>query len=134
MAKSKGNGRLLPRGGFFSLPHAVIDGEKYARLSGWSIRLLVDLCRQYNGHNNGDLCAAWSVMRKRGWRSPGTLHSATRELLEAGFIEQTQQGGRHRPNLYALTWHPIDECKDSATRMHKLDVKPTRTASGLWHD
>ena len=133
MAKSNGKGRLLPNGRFLSIPHAVTDTEKFARLSSWSIRLLVDLCRQYNGHNNGDLCSAWSVMKKRGWRSRGTLNRSIQELLEFGFIELTRQGGRNQPNLYALSWHAVDECKDGA-RMHKLDVKPTRTASGLWHD
>jgi len=31
-----------------------------------------DLGRQYNGKNNGDLCATWSMMAKRGWSSRST--------------------------------------------------------------
>ena len=134
MAKSNGKSRLLPNGRFLSIPHAVVDTAKFRNLSPWAVHLLVDLTRQHNGFNNGSLAALWSQMKERGWKSKGTLHRATLELVEAGFIEQTQQGGRHRPNLYALTWHPIDEIKDSTTRTHKLDVRPTKRASGLWHD
>lgn len=87
------------------------------------MKLLVDVASQFNGKNNGDLTAAWSVMRDRGWKSPGTLHKALRALLNAGLIQETRSGGRHRCTLYAVTWRGIDECKG------KLDVNPTVTPS-----
>ena len=53
------------------------------------------------------------------------------ELEAAGFIEKTRHGSKRICNLYAITWHPIDECKTKGG-MSKLDVGPTRTPSNKW--
>ena len=127
MGRKKATGRR-ERGTFFGLPHAVMDSPNYTQLSSKGVRLLNDLGRQFNGSNNGDLCAAWSVMEKRGWKSRSTLHYAIQELLHFEFVTQTRQGGRHKCSLYALTWLAIDECKG------KLDVNETNVASGKWKE
>ncbi|MHA7809378.1 MAG: hypothetical protein ACX933_06200 [Marinobacter adhaerens] len=111
---------------FLNIPHEVLKSDSYCRQDGWTAKLLVDVAGQYNGFNNGDLSAAWTIMRKKGWRSKGTLHKALTNLLEAGLIEQTRQGGKNRCSLYAVTWKVIDECKG------KLDIKPTKAPSGKW--
>lgn len=120
--------RNTSSGTFFGLPHAVMDCQNFVRLSSGATKLLLDLGRQYNGKNNGNLCAAYSVMRKRGWKSSGSLQNAKDELHHYGFIELTQIGGRNRPNLYALTWHPINEIKG------KPDISETGVASRLWQE
>ena len=108
--------------GFFHLHWPLLDCEDFISLKGNSIKLLVDLGRQYNGHNNGDLCASLSVMKKRGWNSNQQLTKALKELLERNLIVQTKQGGLNMgPNLYAITWQPINECQG------KLDMGPTTT-------
>lgn len=119
---------------YAGLPHAVLKTRKYASLSAWAVKLLVDITAQYTGSNNGDLQASWSVLQHQGWRSKGSLSRATQELLQAGFIEKTRQGGRNRCSLYAITWQRVDRCPDKRTKVHKLDVSETRTASGLWRD
>lgn len=129
MAKARG----LPNGRLLSIPHAVYDTRKYSMLSNAAIRLLYDLARQYNGFNNGAQCASIKILRQRGWRSSSNLRRAISELLDAGFIEITRQGGRHKATLYGFTWHAFDEIKDKAGK-HKLDTKPTRKAAGTWHD
>jgi hypothetical protein len=103
-----------------------MDHPCYNSLSHTATRLLFEFARQYNGHNNGDLCAAWKLMHVRGWRSRDTLDRAKRELLDHGLILLTRQGGRRKANLYALTWRAIDECKG------KLDIGPTRVPPGDW--
>jgi hypothetical protein len=113
-------------GPFTAIPHAVQDCPNWKLCSGTSIKLLCELARQFNGRNNGDLCAAMSVLRNKGWRSPDTLSRSLKELLHFGFITLTRQGGLNRANLYALTWKPIDECEG------KLDCGPTAVASGDW--
>jgi hypothetical protein len=95
-------------------------------MSPFAVKLLVDLAAQYKGSNNGDLCAAWSVMHPRGWRSKETLFKSLRELEHYGMIERTRQGGRKRATLYAITWRAIDYCGG------KLDVSCTRSPSGTW--
>ena len=114
-------------GGYLKLPHAVLASPSYRMLSAHAVKLLCDLGSQFKGGNNGDLCATWSLMHARGWKSRDTLGKALAELLHYGMIEQTRQGGLHRCSLYALTWHAIDECKG------KLDCAATRVPSGKWH-
>ena len=108
------------------MPHDVLNSESYASLTAQAVKLLLDLGAQYRGSNNGDLCAAWTLMVKRGWKSKATLYRAIRELEQKGFIYKTRQGGRHCASLYAITWQPIDECGG------KLDVRPTNVALGYW--
>jgi hypothetical protein len=113
-------------GGYFALPRVVMDSPNYIALTAHAVKLLNDLGNQLRKTNNGDLSAAWRIMRPRGWRSRDTLFRALRELLYFGMIQLTRQGGLNSCNLYALTWRPIDECG------HKLDVSKTPVASNLW--
>lgn len=114
---------------FSALPHHITDSNEYAQLSAKAVKLLIDIFCQFRGNNNGDLCCAWKLMGKRGWKSRDTLFKAKTELESNGWIERTQQGLRgtpNKPNLYAVSWLPINECKN------KLDVKETRVASNKW--
>lgn len=113
-------------GSFIALPHHLLESTEYAELTPPEVKLLLDVFAQFNGRNNGDLTCAWSVMKRRGWRSKDTLTRALRGLLERRFITKTRQGGKHRCSLYAVTWLAIDDCDG------KLDVRPTRVASGAW--
>ena len=124
--KAKGRRDL---GSFFALPHAVLEHENYTRSSPKAVKLLIDLGAQYKGNNNGDLCAAWSLMTERGWKSKESLQLARDELLHYGLIMLTRQG--HLPkvaSLYALTFQAIDECNG------KPDVAATRLAPGTWKE
>jgi hypothetical protein len=124
-SRAKQTGRR-ESGTHFALPHAVMASPSYRGLSAHAVKLLCDLGGQYNGYNNGDSCAAWRIMQPLGWRSRDTLGRALAELLQAGMIEKTRQGGLNRCSLYALTWCAIDECKG------KLDMSATHVPSGLW--
>ncbi len=125
LSRRKTTGRA-EGGGYFRLPHAVMESPNYRALSAHARMLLNDLGLQFRGANNGDLSAAWKIMQPRGWRSRDTLGRALAELLHFGLIEKTRQGGLNHCSLYALTWQAIDECGG------KLDVSATRVASGLW--
>lgn len=115
-------------GPFTPIPHAIMDSPNWRQCSGSAIKVLLAIARQFNGHNNGDLCASFSILRERGIRSPDTLHRALRELQHFGMIQRTRQGGLHAASLYGLTWLAIDECSG------KLDVSATRLASGSWKE
>ena len=112
-------------GGFVALPHAVIRSEHFARLSAKAVKLLVDLLAQYRGDNNGDLCAAWTLMCKRGWRSRDTLWKALTELVSNGWIAQTRQGGMNAASLYGVTFYALDPSA-------KLDVSAKAFPRGAW--
>ena len=124
-------------GTFTLLPHSVMDAPAFMNCRPSALKLLLDLSRQLNGRNNGGLIATFSKMKERGWRSTSTLEAAKKELISAGLIEQTRQGGLAQgarvPSLYAVTWLPIDEISDKAGN-NILDVAPTRVASGKWRE
>ena len=124
-------------GQFVALPHAVLKTRKYAALDGWAVKLLVDLCLQYTGRNNGDLSLPWSILRERGWRSKGTVARAERALRDAGFIIRTRKGGCHKCSLYAVAWHRVDDCINKRSGLPKNDHpwnRSTLTPPGGWRD
>lgn len=68
----------------------MLQSDQWASLTPYEVKLLIDLAAQYNGSNNGDLCAPMTLMRRHGWRSPATLHRARKGLVRKGFIELTR--------------------------------------------
>lgn len=111
---------------FAMLPHRVLNHENFRSLSPRATKLAIDLVAQYKGHNNGDLCAPFSQMKERGWRSSDQLNKAKKELIARGIIKVSRQGGLNKASLYATTWFPINECGG------KLDIAATKTAPGDW--
>jgi hypothetical protein len=94
---------------FVGIPKSAYESPAFLALSPYAIKLLIDVAIQYNGHNNGDLSAAWKMMSKRGWRSETTLNKAKQELLKAQFLIEMRKG--RRPNLctlFALTWRALN--------------------------
>lgn len=113
-------------GGYVQFPHIVLRSQSFTNLSAHAIKLMTDLLSQFYGSNNGDLCATYSLMHKRGWKSKGTLNRAIKELVSTGFIEVSRQGGRHKCSLFALTFYAVDECKG------KLEIMHTTKPKSLW--
>jgi len=96
-------------GGFVALPWSVLDSPAYLALSHPARSLLLEVARQYVRDNNGRLLASRAYLAKRGWNSASVIDRAKRELLAAGFIQETVMG--HRPNKaswYAVTWQTLD--------------------------
>lgn len=112
---------------FVTIPTDVLEGAAFLSLSAHARMLLLDILVQYRGSNNGDLCAAWSFMKPRGWRSQATLAKAKTELLEQSLIAETRKGGRpNRASLYALTWFALDDCGP------KLEMTASAFPRGAW--
>lgn len=116
----------LASGPYVTIPRAVLESPAFMSRSANSKRLLFDLMAGFRFGHNGDIAATRTIMRRRGWTSNSSLQSAINELLAAGLIELTRQGGLHRCSLFAFTWMAIDACEG------KLDVRPTATPSSLW--
>jgi hypothetical protein len=112
---------------FAGIPNRVIDHPDFNKLSGNEIRLLLWFAYQYKGKNNGKLCAVWSQVKHRGFKSQTTLSNAIKGLRQKGFIELSKgnaltQNGR-TPNYYAITWEMVNDIPG-----FQMDLKPTRTA------
>lgn len=96
---------------FVSIPHFILDSEQWAALPASSVKLIMELARQFKGNNNGDLAVTATMLRDRGWPSEPTIWKHLHLLEERQWIVRTRRGGRHIGcNLYAITWWPIDEC------------------------
>ena len=113
------------RESFAAVPRAVMEHPDYQTLKPASAyRLLLEFAYQYNGRNNGDLTAAYSVLKSRGWSSQQTIGAAIDGLLAAGLIVRSREGRfcnpGGKPHLYALTWRPVDDCPGK-----DLDMPPT---------
>lgn len=106
--------------------HDVFTSPEYAQLSPRAVKLLVDIAVQFNGSNNGDFSAAWSVMARLGWTSKDQLYKALAELERGGWIIKTRQGWNRAPNLYAVSWLGINSCGG------KLDLPPDPVPKHLW--
>ena len=111
---------------YITIPNQCLSSENFASLSTIACKLFLDVAAQFKGYNNGDLCVTWSIMKKRGWKSQGTLARAKRELLDKGWLILTRQGGRNRCSLFAFSFVKIGDFGS------KLDVGPTRTAPDDW--
>ena len=112
---------------YLGIPHYILRSPEFGQLGPWALKLLIELAGNYVGKNNGDLSAAFSVLKDRGWRSPGTLNDAIKELLQGGWLVRTRHGGRNRCALYALTWWPVDDCRGKW-----LELKAESVASHKW--
>lgn len=113
-------------GGFVPFPSVVLRSKSYALLGPHAVKLLNDLMAQYQGDNNGDLCAAWTLMKERGWKSRDTLQKALKGLLAGEWLVVARQGGRHVASLYAITFFNVDPCGG------KLDIVATHRPMSLW--
>jgi hypothetical protein len=112
-------------GSFAALPHSILHSEEYAALSAHAVKLLIDVFGQFNGGNNGDLSAPWSVMARRGWKSKRVFYRSLRELEEGGWLYRTRTGGRRICNLYAVTWLLINPS-------NKYDATPPKGVLNTW--
>lgn len=114
-------------GGFARIPLSVLNSRAYIEASSHARMLLLDLFMQYRGDNNGDFCAAWKLMKHRGWRSEETLNKAKRELIDLGLIVETRKGARpNKASLYAVTWCGLDHCGG------KLDISSQSFPRGAY--
>lgn len=111
---------LAGLGAFFAIPHSVMDSTGYQALNPSAIRLLLDICRQYSGRNNGRLSPTWELMKDKGWKNQTTLNKAKKELRNSKLITVTRVGSRRKGDceLWALNWYPL--------HWHEsMDIEPT---------
>ena len=107
-AKLTGKGRS---GRFYAVQKSVYDTLAYYSLSANALKLWHDMMTQYNGKNNGAICAILSQLEPRVWKN-GTLYRSLDELIAKGFIKRNFQGGigpaGKKPSRYRFTHLPAD--------------------------
>ncbi|TVT58377.1 MAG: hypothetical protein FHK80_07235 [Azoarcus sp. PHD] len=109
-------------GRFLALPHLVLDCPAFIGLSAPASRLLLDVARQFAGHNNGKLLCTLSALKPRGWTSNDTLSRARKELEAAKLMQKTREAMKpHRAAWFGLCWLPLDYDP-------LMDIKPSEFA------
>jgi hypothetical protein len=87
--------------------HHMLDSPAWHVLPAAAKLLWLDMRRQLNSFNNGDVNCAMSVLRARGWTSTSKLAKAKFALMALGFIAVTRPGGfamgKHIPTLFRFT-------------------------------
>ena len=125
-AKAKGRADYVP-GGYLKITRRMLDHKNFISLSR-SAKLTYQFIKgQYNGYNNGNLAAALSMYKAKGYgTSSSQLRKSLVELEDKEFILKTRQGGKNRCNLFAVTDEAIDDCNG------KHDYRATKVASNCW--
>ncbi|SFU77718.1 hypothetical protein [Nitrosospira multiformis] len=119
MAKRSKKQPEAPSGSFFALPHNILDSDAWKRCSPPARALLMELCRQHNGRNNGHLHLSRSWLGPRGWARPATVNKLRDELISMRLIVQTRHGGLNNgSHWFALTWLPIANFADLDLTSH----------------
>ena len=90
------------------IPLEVLQSPAFVALPASAVKLYLDMLSHLRGTNNGNINAALSELKHRGWRSPTTLAKALRQLEAVGLIAKTRETtGVHRGsklcNLYRIT-------------------------------
>jgi hypothetical protein len=104
--------------------------SEYGRLSPAACKVLLRVHLQYTLRNNGNLTITANEFRGYGFKSKATLWKAKDELVAAGWLQVTRQGGLHYPSLYALTWESID----AGAQPYDPGVRIGGPPSNLWRD
>ena len=113
------------------LPREVLESEAYRALPPPAVVVLLALAVQYYGTRNGSLALTWADAPALGVRSQAQLYGCLRILEAADLIHCTRRGllrgGRQLPNLWALSWRPIDEAAAGVTYDTGTSISPTPT-------
>lgn len=113
-------------GSYTPLPHAVLDSMAFMGASDRAKAMLIELIRQHNGRNNGQLQLSIGWLRTRGWKSTSAIQLAKAELVDRGLAVLTRRGGLNAgPDRYALTWLTISDYAG-------LDIRQGDYAPGAW--
>lgn len=96
-----------PQGRHVRIYCSLLGTHAYRVLGYAAKALFIDMRAMATGTNNGNLSAALSDMKHRGWTSSSTLSRALYELRAMGFIAVTRGGGLKLGtrvcNLYRFT-------------------------------
>lgn len=126
--KRRKGGAVTVAGAWVAMPLQFLSSRACASLSPVALKMLIDLCGQLgpNARGNGDLSAAPSVMRAKGWNSNATRKAALDELVAAELLCVTRHGNRRQCALYAVTLWPM------ACDFSKLDHGPGAYSVNNW--
>lgn len=101
---------------FVSIEHWIMDSEAWKACTCYARCLYLELCKKYNGKNNGEIYLSLNDAKNLIGASKPTAIKAFRELMAVGLIVCTQEGylgsdGKGEANRYRLTAFDCDRRK-----------------------
>jgi len=101
-------------GKFTGLPVVLLQSDSYLNLKPVAQKIYTFVCSQYNGSNNGDLTCTPKAMKSkyRMQVSDKTVYRSIAELVNAGVMLRTVQGGKHKASRFAVSIYAIDDGGD----------------------
>ena len=85
------------------VPLSVVNSASYKAASTHSKQLLLELAIQLKEKPNGELVLTWNHLKQTGrWNSPVTAFKGRKELTRLGLIIETNNGGPHCAQKFAL--------------------------------
>ena len=123
------------RGGrWVGIPAIVIDSLAYRNLSLWARAILVEVVREFNGYNNGQIAISFAQLTERlGNTNRSKISKAFAELVEHGLVDVETDGDwkQRHAREYRLTFvstTPNDKHKPATNDY--LNWKPAQKSSG----
>lgn len=105
--------RKSDKGRFIPIYCSLFNSDHYYSLSLAARAILHGIMMQYNGKNNGNLCATSTMAKDWGVKSRATLIKSLKELEEKRFLIRTRQGifmnSKTSCTLFALSWEELNE-------------------------
>ena len=89
-ARKKGYYETVER--FKKLPFVMLETSAWRSLNGNSIKIYLEICRRYNGSNNGNVSFSYNEGVKIFDMSKGTVSRSLKQLEEYGFIKRHKTG------------------------------------------
>ena len=115
------------------LEYRLLRSFEYMSLRAIAKEMLIEAMHRYNGINNGDISLTYANLKPRGFNSNSQREKAIKELEKVGFLIKTKIGTQSppKPNLYALTFLPLDECGGKLDLDGKAKCQ-LKNPNGLW--
>lgn len=90
------------------IPLEVLQSPAFIALPASAVKLYIDMISALRTTNNGNINAAMTDLRHRGWTAPATLAKSLRQLEAVGLIAKTRETvgvnrGSKMCNLYRFT-------------------------------
>jgi len=89
-AKKKGHYETKER--FKALPFNMLENNAWRSLNGNSIKLYLEICRRYNGSNNGNISFSYNEGVELFCMGKSTISRSLKQLELFGFIKRNKVG------------------------------------------
>ena len=90
-AKRKGNYESVEEQ-YKKLTHHMLGSDSWRALSGTAIKVYLEICRRYNGRNNGKIHMSQAEAAKLLHLGKSSVKRALSKLVELGFIRYAHKG------------------------------------------